>query len=184
MDPKVSVFIGMSLDGFIARKDGDIKWLDNENKKVTYEEDFGFTHFMQSVDVLVMGRNTYEQVLTFDNWPYKVKRVIVLSTKDSHIPSDLSKIVTISQESPKELVKRLSGQGIKHVYVDGGFTIQSFLFEDLIDEITVTIVPILIGEGKSFVKSLPGDISLIRLKTTVFEFGFVQIKYRIQKKAP
>lgn len=184
MIPKVSVFIGMSLDGFIARKDGDIKWLDNENKKVTYEEDFGFTNFMQSVDALIMGRNTYEQVLTFDNWPYKVKSIIVLSTKDIRIPSKLTKTVTISQESPKELIGQLSNQGIKHIYVDGGITIQNFLSEGLVDEITVTIVPIIIGEGKSFVKSLPKDILLIHLKTTVFEFGFIQIKYRIQKREP
>lgn len=179
MAVKVSVFLGMILNGFIARKNGDIGWLDNENKKATRDEDFGFSNFIDSIDVIVMGRNTYEQVLTFGNWPYKEKRVIVLSTKEINIPVDISKTVTTSKESPKQLIEQLSEQGIRHVYVDGGITIQNFLSQDLIDEIT--IVPILIEEGKSFVKSLSKDVSLLHLKTTVFEFGFVQIKYFIRK---
>lgn len=180
---KVSAFLGISLDGFIARKNGDIDWLDKANQKVHQDEDFGYSHFMESVDILIMGRNTYEQVLTFDKWPYKDKKVIVLSTKDVKIPVNLLNHVSPLKESPKNLVKQLSEKGVKHIYIDGGLTIQSFLQAGLIDEITITIVPVLIGEGKSLFGPLIHDISLLPIKTSTFDFGFVQIKYIVMKES-
>ena len=179
---KVSVFIGTSLDGFIARENGCIGWLDDANKKVTPDEDFGFKSFLESVDQIIMGRKTFEQVMTFNTWPYNNTKMIVLTSKNIEIPKKLKESVTTSNtSSPKQLTKELSDQSINHIYVDGGIVIQDFLSARLVDEITVTVVPVLIGKGKSFSGSLPKDLSLEHLKTTVYNFGFVQNKYKINK---
>ena len=180
---KVSVFIGTSLDGYIAREDGDISWLDAANMKVTPGEDFGFNSFLESVDLIIMGRKTFEQVITFDRWQYKDSKMIVLTSKNMQIPERLKKTVTISNtSSPEQLIRELSDQSINHIYADGGIVIQDFLSAGLVDEITVTIVPILIGKGKSFSRLLPKDLFLQHLKTTVYDFGFVQNKYKINKQ--
>jgi dihydrofolate reductase len=180
---KVSVYIGTSLDGFIAREDGDIGWLDDANKKVTPGEDFGFNSFLESVDLIIMGRKTFEQVIPFDQWPYKDTKMIVLTSKNIEIPEKLKKTVTTSNiSSPEQLIKELSDQPINHIYVDGGIAIQDFLLAGLVDEITVTIVPILIGKGKSFSGLMSKDLYLQHLKTTVYDFGFVQNKYKINKQ--
>jgi dihydrofolate reductase len=180
---KVSVFIGTSLDGFIAREDGDIGWLDAANMKVTPGEDFGFGSFLESVDLIIMGRKTFEQVITFDKWQYKDTKMIVLTSKNIEIPEKLKKTVTISNtSSPEQLIRELFDQSINHIYVDGGIVIQDFLSAGLVDEITVTIVPILIGKGKSFSRLLPKDVILHHLKTTIYDFGFVKNKYKINKQ--
>jgi dihydrofolate reductase len=179
---KVSVFIGTSLDGFIARENGDIDWLDDANKQVTLGEDFGFKSFLESVDQIIMGRKTFDQVMKFDNWPYNNTKMVVLTSKNIEIPEKLRETVTTSNtSSPEQLIKELSDQSINHIYIDGGIVIQDFLSARLVDEITVTIVPILIGKGKSFSGLLLKDLSLKHLKTTVYNFGFVQIKYKINK---
>ena len=179
---KVSVYIGTSLDGFIARENGDIDWLDKANQKVTPGEDFGFHKFLESINLIVMGRKTFEQVVSFDIWPYKDNKLIVLTSKNFEIPEKLRKTVTISNTLiPEELIKELSDKSVDHIYVDGGIVIQEFLSARLVDEITVTIVPILIGKGKSFSGLLPEDLDLQHLKTTVYEFGFVQNKYKVNK---
>jgi dihydrofolate reductase len=180
---KVSVYIGTSLDGFIARENGDTGWLDNSNRKATPGEDFGFNSFLESVDLIVMGRKTFEQAITFNDWSYKDTKMIVLTSKDVEIPAKLKKTVTTSNTlSSAQFIKELSVQSINHIYVDGGTVIQDFLSAGLVDEITVTIVPILIGKGKSFSGLLPRDLYLQLLKTTVYDFGFVQNKYKINKR--
>src|ERR1044072_1400026 len=146
---KVSAFIGISLDGFIARIDGTIDWLTKNDDKVTIE-DFGFGSFLASVDLIVMGRITFEQVITFDSWPYHDKKILVLASRPVDIPQSLLNSVEIARDPPKQLFDKLSSRSVSHVYVDGGKVIQSFLSEGLINELTVTIVPILIGKGRSF----------------------------------
>ena len=179
---KVSVYIGISLDGFIARENGDISWLDKANQKVTPGEDFGFHKFLGSIDLIVMGRRTFQQVSSFDTWPYKDNKLIVLTSKKMEIPEKLRKTVTTSNTLfPKKLIKELSDRSVDHIYVDGGTVIQEFLSARLVDEITVTIVPILIGKGKSFSGILSEDLHLHHIKTTVYDFGFVQNKYKIDK---
>ena len=177
---KVSAFLGTSLDGFIAREDGSIEWLNDAHKKVSSDEDFGFKSFLVSIDLIIMGRKTFEQVITFANWQYNNTKIIVLTSKNIEIPEKLKQTVTTcNSTSPKQLIKELSDQSINHIYIDGGTVIQDFLSAGLVDEITVTIVPILIGKGKSFSGLLSKDLSLEHLKTTVFNFGFVQVKYKI-----
>lgn len=178
---KASVYIATSLDGFIARKDGTLDWLDEANSVVPEGEDCGFQTFIDSVDTLIMGRKTFEQVLSFGQWGYGRTPVIVLSSNSMSIPPDVPDIVTHSSEQPRALLERLSIEGVEHVYIDGGATIQSFLSDNLIDAITVTVIPVLLGEGISLFGSLEKDINLTHERTKAFEFGFVQTTYLVNK---
>jgi dihydrofolate reductase len=179
---KCSVFIATSLDGFISRADGSIDWLNEANDLVPKGEDIGYEHFISGVDALVMGRNTFEQVLSFGEWPYGTTPVVVLSKQLDSLPDTLPPTVSLTDEEPQALVQRLSSEGLTHLYIDGGLTIQSFIVANLIDEITITIIPILLGEGKPLFGPQPTDVKLELLESKFFEFGFVQSKYRITKK--
>lgn len=178
---KASVYIATSLDGYIARNDGTLDWLDEANAAVPVGEDCGFQSFMDSVDTLIMGRKTFEQVLSFGQWPYAEKPVIVLSGSLKSLPSIVPDTVTLSSEQPCSLLERLSSENIEHVYIDGGTTVQRFLSEGLIDEITLTVIPILLGAGISLFGSLEKDIKLTHQRTQAFEFGFVQTTYAVNK---
>jgi dihydrofolate reductase len=178
MGMKVSAFVASSLDGFIARKDGSLDWLGSAGEN---SEDYGFKAFMNSVDVLVMGRNTYEKVMTFGEWPYGEKPVVVLSSRTVEIPAMLQKTVSSSSETPGDLVERLATQGASHLYVDGGITIQRFLDSGLIDEITITRIPVLLGEGIPLFGRLAKDVSLAHRSTRVFDNGYVQSIYGVMK---
>lgn len=140
-----SVFIATSLDGFIAREDGGLDWLDLANQKVPEGEDCGFFAFMDSVDALVMGRNTFEKVLSFGQWVYGEKKVVVLSRNPLEMPENLREWVVHSAETPELLFERLSGEGHKRIYVDGGITIQRFLRAGLINDICITVIPVILG---------------------------------------
>jgi dihydrofolate reductase len=174
MTIKVSVYIATSLDGFIARKNGEIDWLGGGEGG----EDYGYAAFMSTVDQIVMGRNTYEKVLTFGGWPYE-KKVLVLTSRDLAIPDELSEKVKTSNLSPSDLVHRLEIQAIQHIYVDGGVTIQRFLREGLVDEMTITTIPVLIGEGLPLFGPLNRDVKLELLASRSFDNGFVQNKYQV-----
>ncbi len=181
MTIKCSVFVATSLDGFIARPDGSVDWLNAANAAVPPGEDCGYRAFMATVDTLVMGRNTFEQVLTFGEWPYGSTPVVVLSRRASSLPSNAPHTATSSQDAPTDLVARLSAEGNRHLYVDGGLTVQSFLAEHLIDELTITVIPILLGTGIPLFGPLPSDVNLSHVATRVYEFGFVQHEYRVQR---
>ena len=174
-----SVFIATSLDGFIAREDGTLDWLDAANARVPEGEDCGYVPFLDSVDALIMGRNTYEKVLTLGPWPYRGKPVIVLSRRHLKIPVDLRKTVEHSSESPKELFDRFSEEGFKRLYIDGGTTIRRFLTEGLINDITITVSPVIIGRGISLFGGLNQDISLKHINTKIYDFGFIQSTYQV-----
>lgn len=174
------VFIATSLDGFIARPDGDIKWLLDRDDPL---ENHGYENFISDIDVIVMGRGTYEKVSTLDEW-YYTQPVVVLSKtlKESDLPDKLKEKVTISSLTPKELMKQLDEKGWQRIYVDGGQVIQSFLRDNLIEDIIITKIPILIGQGRPLFGSLKKDVSLDHLKTISFPSGLVQSHYRIWKK--
>ena len=177
---KCSVFIATSLDGFISRKDGDIDWLKEASAVVPEGKDSGYEEFMSSVDALVMGRNTFEQVLSFDGaWPYGTLPVVVLSRQMNSLPDDVPATVSLTSEDPAMLVQRLSAEGSNQLYIDGGLTIQSFLAAGLIDEIIITTIPIILGDGKPLFGPLPGDVKLELISSQAFDFGFVQSKYRV-----
>jgi len=177
---KSSVYIATSLDGFIAREDGDLDWLPG-NDGESGDEDLGFNTFMDSVDVLVMGRNTYEMVLSFGQWPYGSKRVVVLSRKLTQVSDNLPETVELRSCSPTELVKDLLKSGAKHLYVDGGKTIQGFLNAGLIQEIIITRVPVLIGNGIPLFGPVNKDLKLRHIETRSFANGFVQSRYEVCK---
>jgi dihydrofolate reductase len=172
-----SVFIATSLDGFIARSNGDIDWLTDPGG-ADAGEDYGYQEFIDSVDTLVVGRNTYELVLSFDAWPYAGKRVVVLSHGAPPVPEHLSGSVEITSGQPAELVRCLSESGARHVYVDGGKTIQGFLQAGLVQDMTITRIPILIGDGIPLFGQLDRDVRFEHVETKAYPSGFVQSKYR------
>lgn len=178
-----SVFIATSLDGFIARPDGDISWLDRANAAVPPGTELGFEPFLRSIDALVMGRNTYEKVLTLGAWPYGDTPVVVLTRHPDtlSIEPGLARTVTASSESPAALCERLGGAGMLRLYIDGGVTVQRFLADGLIDDLTITVVPVLLGAGLRLFGALPSDVQLRLVDVTHFEFGFVQSRYRVMR---
>jgi dihydrofolate reductase len=138
------VYIATSLDGFIATSDGGLDWL-NEIPNPE-NSDFGYAEFMSGIDVIVMGRKTFEKILTFDVWPYD-KPVYVLSKRKVSIPKKLEDKVKILNGNPKKVTNQLKEMGHHNLYIDGGITIQGFLEEDLIDKMIITRVPVILGEG-------------------------------------
>src|ERR1700732_2498880 len=156
----VSVFIGTSVDGFIARKNDELDFLPEGGG-----EPHGYNEFIASVDAIVIGRKTFEKVLTFGAWPYGDKRVVVLSS----CPLDLSKaiggVVETLAGSPAEIVSQLAATGAHNLYVDGGITIQRFLRAGAIQRLIITRVPVLIGEGIPLFGSLPLDVRLRHVST-------------------
>jgi dihydrofolate reductase len=179
---KATVYIATSVDGFIARNNGGIDWLPSGGN-TEGGEDYGYQEFIDSVDALVMGRNTYELALSFDSWPYGEKPVFVLSGREIDIPDEIAKTVEAMCVSPREVVCRLSERGFQHLYIDGGKTIQGFLSEGLIQQLIITKVPILIGTGIPLFSSLPHDVRLHHLETRQFENGLVQSKYKVIEDA-
>ncbi|MBL4891714.1 MAG: dihydrofolate reductase [Rhizobiaceae bacterium] len=175
-----SVFCATSLDGFIAGKNHTLDWLDEANTTVTKGEDCGYQAFMDSIDALVMGRNTFEKVLTFGNWPYANKPVIVLSSHTLDIPENIAKTVSHSSKTPKELCARLEEEGYKRLYIDGGITIQRFLAAGLIDDLTITLIPMILGGGIPLFGDLENNVQIKHTKTKTFDFGFVQLTYEIK----
>ena len=170
---KASVFIGTSLDGFIARANGDLDFLPPGGG-----EPHGYDEFMATVDALVIGRKTFETVLTFDMWPYGDKRVFVLSTRPLATPP-LGAVVERLSGSPADIVSQLTARGIQHAYVDGGITIQRFLQAGLIQHLIITRVPVLIGAGIPLFGALQRDIALTHIATRQYASGLVQSEYVI-----
>jgi dihydrofolate reductase len=177
--PVCSIFVGVSLDGFIARLNGDLDWLMGEGGGDSAE--YGYNEFIADIDTIVMGRKTFEKVLTFDKWYYGTKRVVVLS----HQPLDLSAaqarggVVEQTAGAPSWIVSRLAASGANRLYVDGGNTIQQFLHAGLIHRLIISRLPVLIGEGIPLFGSLPHDIRLSHVTTRTYPGGMVQSEYHV-----
>lgn len=180
MPLRVSAFMATSLDGFIARANGALDWLDRANASVPPGEDCGYAAFFATVDVLVMGRGTFETVLTFPSWPYGDLPVVVLSRRGIEVPVERRTTVSVSDEELPTLVARLAAAGRQHAYVDGGQTVQSFLRAGLLNELTLTTIPILLGAGLPLFGSLERDVELEHVATTAYPFGYVQSRYRVR----
>jgi dihydrofolate reductase len=170
---KGSVFVGTSLDGFIARIDGNVDFL-----SPTGDESHGYEEFMATVDALVMGRNTYDFVLDFGEWPYGDKPVFVLSSAQIKPPPSEA-IVERMHGNPREIASDLASRGIRHVYIDGGFTIQEFLRAGLVHRLVISRVPVLIGSGIPLFGDLDHDIVLTHVVTRQFASGLVQSEYEV-----
>jgi dihydrofolate reductase len=165
-----SVFIATSLDGYIARHGGDIDWLTAGDDP----GDTGYDAFMAEIDLLVMGRGTYEKVLTFGTWPFDGRPVLVLS---STLATDDDRVEV--HATLDDLVHAIRARGANRVYVDGGKVIQSFLRAGLIDDITITVVPVLLGSGLPLFGKSEGDLRLTHRGTRVLGAGLVQSTYEV-----
>jgi dihydrofolate reductase len=168
-----SVFVGTSLDGFIARANGEFDFLPPGGG-----EPHGYDEFMASVDALVIGRKTFETVLAFEKWPYGTKPVFVLSTHPLG-SSPAGAVLERMSGAPAEIVSQLAARGIQHIYVDGGITIQRFLQAGLIQRLIITRVPVLIGAGIALFGSVEHDILLKHVATRQYASGLVQSEYLV-----
>jgi dihydrofolate reductase len=169
-----SVFIGTSLDGFIARPNGEFDFLPEGGG-----EPHGYNEFIASVDALVIGRKTYETVLGFEEWPYGDKRVVVLSSRPLDLSAARGGKVEQMAGAPAEIVAKLAASGVRHVYVDGGITIQGFLRAGFIQRLIITRVPVLIGEGIPLFGTLPRDVRLRHIGTQHYASGLVKSEYEV-----
>jgi dihydrofolate reductase len=172
------VYIATSLDGFIADSEGGLDWLDEipnpENS------DYGFAEFIRSIDAIVMGRGTFETVLTFGSWPYE-KPVFVLSRRGVKVPQELANKVEVVNTDPTTLTDQLKEKGFHNLYIDGGITIQSFLEIGLIDEMIITRVPILLGNGVPLFGKLSRRLHFGHKKTEVLNNRLVKSHYRLRE---
>lgn len=167
-----AAFIATSLDGYIARPDGSIDWLTERGEQAG---DTGYDEFMSSIDTVVLGRKTYELVLTFDFWPYDGKQVEVLSTT---LAPDADERVIVHR-TLDALVETLDDRGAHRVYTDGGTTIQTFLRAGLLNELTITVAPVLLGSGIRLFGDLDADVPLTHNATRTLKAGFTQSDYTI-----
>jgi len=170
----VSVFIGTSVDGFIARRNGSYDFLPEGGG-----EPHGYDEFMASVDTPVIGRKTFETVLALPAWPYGDKNVVVLSSKPVHFSGVRGNAIQQMAGSPAGIAATLAAKGAQHVYVDGGVTIQRFLRDGLVQRLIITRVPVLIGEGIPLFGSLPQDVRLRHVGTQQYKSGLVKSEYQV-----
>jgi len=166
--------MGVSVDGFIARPNGTLDFLPQNGG-----EPHGYAEFFASIDALVIGRNTFETVLAFPEWPYGKKPVVVLSSRTLDFSAVKNGVVEQMSGTPSQVTAQLAARGFRHVYIDGGITVQNFLRAGLIQRITVTRVPVLIGQGIPLFGSLPHDIRLEHVATQAYASGLVKSEYRV-----
>jgi dihydrofolate reductase len=169
-----SVFIGATVDGFIARPNGDLDFLPADGG-----EPHGYKEFMDGVDTIVIGRKTFETVLAFPDWPYGSKRVVVLSSRPIDLSAVRGGVVEQMAGSPAEIVSKLAASGAGHLYLDGGITIQGFLRAGLVQRLIITRVPVLIGEGVPLFGALPRDLPLRHISTQHYPSGLVKSEYQV-----
>ena len=170
--PQISIYIAMSIDGYIARKNGGLDWLEYGH---TGDEDYGFKKFIGSVDALVLGRNTYEVVSGFDKWPYEGKKVIVLSNTLNVVRKE----VELFCGQLTDLASMLHSEGIKRVWVDGGTTVSRFLEAGLVDDITISIIAMVLGSGIPLFNTMNREHKCRLISTQSYPSGLVQLKYEV-----
>jgi dihydrofolate reductase len=170
----VSVFVGTSVDGFLARPNGDLDFLPAQGG-----EPHGYDEFIATVDALVIGRKTFETVRAFPEWPYGDKRVVVLSSRPLDFSGVRGGVVEQMAGSPAEIVSKLAASGAHQLYVDGGITIQGFLRAGLVERLVITRVPVLIGAGIPLFGALPHDLRLRHVATQHYASGLVKTEYRV-----
>ncbi|MDB4875553.1 MAG: folA [Gemmatimonadetes bacterium] len=167
-----SVFCATSLDGFIARADGGLDWLPADGEPHGYEE------FIATIDAIVMGRNTFETVLTFGEWAF-AKPVVVLTSTPQRFKAPAGADCQFMGGTPLEVIARLSERGFRHLYVDGGITVQRFLAARLIQRLTITRIPVVLGSGIPLFGAVDGDILFEHVATRSYASGLVQSEYRV-----
>lgn len=179
--PSCAAFLAVSVDGLIAREDGSVDWLNAINAAMPAGEDGGYGAFIATVDTIVMGRHTFDLVLTFDAWPYGAMPVHVMTRRGVDIPESVAATVTASDESPEALVARLGAAGRRRIYVDGGATVRSFLEADLIDDLTLTTIPVILGRGRPLFGAVLPEVALALDTVRTLPLGLVQARYRVRR---
>jgi dihydrofolate reductase len=169
---RVSAFVGTSVDGFIARANGDLDWLPPAGNP-------SYGAFMETVDAVALGRNTYDKVRSFDPWPYPGKSVFVLSNRPIEPPAFPDAAVERVSGPEAQVLSDLAARGVEHLYVDGGITIQRFLQAGLVQRLIITRVPVLIGDGIPLFGALQRDIGLRHVGTREYPGGLVQTEYAV-----
>ncbi len=176
---RAHAYIASTVDGFIARPDDRIDWLEHDAQG----DDYGYAAFRASIDSLVLGRRTYEQVLGFGvDWPYQGLRAVIWSREltTADLPADLrAHGVEASALAPADLLAHLGAQGLTDTWIDGGQTLQTFLAQGCLDTLCVTRLPRLIGQGRRLFGALPADVHLAHTQTRAFPSGVVQSTYRV-----
>lgn len=172
--PKVSIYIATSIDGYIARKDGNLDWLQFGHEG---DEDYGFKKFIESVDALILGRKTYQVVSQFGDWPYKGKRVIVLS----HSLKEVREEAELFCDKITDLLSKLYSEGIRHIWVDGGITASKFLEAGLVDELTISKIAMILGSGIPLFNMMNKEHECRLISTKSYPSGLVQLKYDLIK---
>lgn len=167
--PKISVYIAMSLDGYIARKDHTIDWLDRVSG---YDDDYGMQNLMNSIDGLIIGRKTYDIASTVPD-PYPDKRVIVLSNTLKSVKAGME----VYRGDLSDLVSKLHQEGIKHIWVDGGTTLSQFLQLQIVDTVTISIIPVILGAGIPLFSMIDDEVSLRLVSSQGYPSGLVQLTY-------
>jgi dihydrofolate reductase len=170
--PQCSVYIAVSLDGFIARPDGGLDWLAPFEQS---GEDYGYKAFFDSVDALVIGRKTYDVVLGFEKWPYENKRCVVVT----HAPPEAQHGETFFAGPLDALIGRMGKDGVRRIYVDGGALIRSFFAADLVDDVTLSVIPVLLGAGIPLFGGVERRTKLVSSRS--FPSGLVQLCYTIER---
>lgn len=170
--PQISIYIAMSIDGYIARKNGGLDWLEYGH---IGDEDYGFKEFISSIDALVLGRNTYEVVSSFDKWPYEGKKVIVLS----HTLNEVREEATLFCGQLPDLISMLHSEGIKRVWIDGGITVSKFLEAGLVDDITISVIAMVLGSGIPLFSTMSQEHKCRLISTQSYPSGLVQLKYEV-----
>lgn len=178
---KCSVYIAVSVDGFIAKEDGDIEWLHRQEFDDATNIGLVYDEFISTVDAIVMGRNTFEKVLEFEEWHYEGTEVIVLTTQDLSLPERLLDKVRRMSGTPQKIVNELKKEGKNHLYIDGGITIQNFLEAGLIHEITITEIPILLGNGIPLFGNRDRECLLELIEVFTSKKGIVQKRYKVKQ---
>ena len=178
---KNSIFIGTSLDGYIADKYGGLDYLHAIPNPTN--DDMGYHSFISSIDAIIMGRTTFETVCSFDGeWPYQVP-VFVLSNTLTEIPAAQKGKAYLAKGLLTEVLAEIRNQEFQNLYVDGGKTIQSFLQEDLIDEMIITSIPILLGGGFSLFGELTSPMLFKCVETKILVDAIVQSRFiRVREK--
>jgi dihydrofolate reductase len=173
--PRCVVYVATSLDGYIARSDGGLDWL---SAVQVAGEDYGYARFFEAIDTVVVGRQTYETALGFEAWPYAGKRCVVMTTQARSPRHDEE----FFSGPPRVLVEQLADKGAKRIYVDGGNVIRQFVGDDLVTDVTVSLVPVLLGEGIPLFGRLGRDVRLDLVSSRSFQSGLVQIEYRVRER--
>lgn len=170
--PKVSIYIATSIDGYIARDDGNLDWLHYGH---TGDEDYGFKNFINSIDALILGRKTYEVVSGFDDWPYNGKRVVVLSNTLNKVRPEAE----LFSGKLTDLLSKLHKDNIQHVWVDGGITASKFIEAGLVDELTISIIAMILGSGIRLFSLMNDEQKCQLASTKSYPSGLVQLKYQV-----